>query len=184
MNTQRVKNKFSANKFSAGFTLLELVLVIGLLAVAFGVTSDILISLIRSQTKTQTMMSVEQQANFVSLKLEKDLKNATDVVMNGSVLQISKKGATYPIQYNLNAMVLSRSENNPSTPTYLPLNDTKSPGGVGVQCNPTCFTVTLSDPKIVTIALRFSPVITSGALVPVNTGTVDINDTIVIRSTY
>lgn len=174
------------NKISGGFTLLELVLVIGLLAISFGVTSDILISLVRSQTKTMVLNSVEQQANFISMKLEKELRSATDVSMSGTDLVITKRNSTNPVTYGLvtNTRVLNRTELGPGT---LPLNDVSNPGGVGVECVPgfSCFTVTASSPKVVTIALRFGPVLSAGGgLIPVNTGTVDINSTIVVRSTY
>jgi type II secretory pathway pseudopilin PulG len=173
-------------KTSGGFTLLELVLVIGLLAISFGVTSDILISLVRSQTKTSVMNSVEQQANFASMKLEKELRSAIDVSMSGTDLVITKRGSTNPVTYSYDAgtRILSRSEFGVGAGTYA-LNDTTSPGGVGVEClSPACFTVTVNSPKVVTIALRFGPVLTAGGLIPVNTGTVDINSTIVVRSTY
>jgi type II secretory pathway pseudopilin PulG len=177
-------------KTSGGFTLLELILVIGLLAISFGVTSDILISLVRSQTKTMVLNSVEQQANFASLKLEKELRNATGVTMSGSDLVITKRNSINPVTYSLvtNTRVLNRTEMGPGT---LPLNDVSNPGGVGVECgfqipNPLpCFTVTGTSPTVVSIALRFGPVLsTAGNLIPVNTGTVDINSTIVVRSTY
>lgn len=175
----RVKTK--KTKFSQAFTLLELVVVIGLLAVAFGVTSDILISLVRSQSKTQTFVSLEQQANFVSLKIEKDLRNAVDVALNGSTLQITKKNATNPVEYRLNGNVVERRDNNVD---WYALTDNVSPGAVAVSCIPSkpCFSVSAGDPKVTTISIRFSA-LTSNNIV-VNTGNIDINDTIVVRSTY
>lgn len=60
------------------FTLIEMLLVVLLLALTVGLTSDMLLSLIRSNTKTQVINEIEQQANFVTLKLEKELRDALD----------------------------------------------------------------------------------------------------------
>ena len=62
-----------------GFTLIELLLVVGLLALSVGITSDILISLVRSYSKSQVINEIEQNANFVSQKLEKELRNAANI---------------------------------------------------------------------------------------------------------
>jgi len=63
----------------AGFTLIELLLVISLLALSVGVTSDILVSLVRTNAKTTVLNDIEQTANFISTKLEKELRNAEQI---------------------------------------------------------------------------------------------------------
>ena len=63
-----------------GFTLIEMLLVVLLLALTVGLTIDMLLSLIRSNTKTQVINEIEQQANFVTLKLEKELRDALDAI--------------------------------------------------------------------------------------------------------
>lgn len=174
--------RMRALKYSSGFTLIELVLVVGLLGIAFGVTSDILISLVRSQTKTRVMNSVEQQANFISLKLEKELRNAKDVNFDGTVLTITPRSSNNLITYWVDSLQLRRGEGG----NTFPLNDISAStpgGGVSVSCiNVTCFTVTGTYPKVVNITLRFSAITSNG--LPVNIGSVDINQTIVIRETY
>lgn len=175
-------------KMSGGFTLLELVVVIGLLAVAFGVTTDILISLVRSQAKTQTLTSLEQQANFVSLKLEKDLKNAINVGVSGDVLTITKKSVTAPVKYRRRAVPLPSGnvyflERMDDDNNWYPVTDTTNPGGVTVICPGTgCFSVSGANPKTLSFSFTFQPVATGGLVV--NTGSVEIKDTSVIRSTY
>ena len=62
-------NKVNMNA-KKGYTLIELMLVIALLALTAGVTGDIIISLVRSYSKTQVANEIEQNAGFVSLKLE------------------------------------------------------------------------------------------------------------------
>ena len=166
-------------KTSKSFTLVELILVVGLLAISFGVTSDILISLIRSQAKTQILNDLEQQSNFVSLKLEKELRNATDVSSVGTnSLTITLRDTTV-ITYSLSTGVINREVAGGVT---LPITDKTIPGGVTVACLGSCFSVTSGSPKTVSINLRFSPI--GGGLIPSNMGNVDIRDTIVVRSTY
>ena len=52
----------------SGFTLIEMLIVVVILAIVVGMTSDMLMSLIRSNTKTQVINELEQQANFVPSK--------------------------------------------------------------------------------------------------------------------
>ena len=70
-------------RVTKGFTLIELLLVVGLLALTVGITSDILLSIVRTYNKTQVTNEIEQQANFVSLKLEKEIRNAQTVTLEG-----------------------------------------------------------------------------------------------------
>jgi prepilin-type N-terminal cleavage/methylation domain-containing protein len=170
-----------------GFTLIELLLVVSLIGIAFGVTSDILISLVRSQVKTQVMNSLEQQANFVSLKIEKDLRNAYAVVANsdgsdGFEITGRVDGVAYTVVYKYTGSVITRQEDSLS----LPLTDTSAPGGVAVTClSATCFSVSGVSPTLVTVSMKFSPFNSgSTAITPANTGFVDINTTFVVRGTY
>ncbi len=75
-----------------GFTLIELLMVIALTALSIGITSDILISLTRGYTKTQVLNEIEQQSNFVSLKIQKELKNA--VLISNPDVTTAVSGAT------------------------------------------------------------------------------------------
>jgi prepilin-type N-terminal cleavage/methylation domain-containing protein len=63
-----------------GFTLIELLIVVSLIIIVVGVTGDIVISLVRSYNKTQITNEVEQNGNFAITKLEKELRNSSQVV--------------------------------------------------------------------------------------------------------
>jgi prepilin-type N-terminal cleavage/methylation domain-containing protein len=166
---------------SEGFTLVELLVVVALLGITFGVTSDILISLVRSNTKAQIAGGIEQQSNFVSLKLEKDLRNASDVTWtleeSGKII-ITRGGTGEQVTYEqkTNADNIGYIEITDGTKGPYQITDITSPGGVSVTCGQ-CFTVSEGSPKIVSINMVFDAV--SGGALPVN-----FNDTIVIRSTY
>ncbi|KKS60297.1 MAG: hypothetical protein UV25_C0010G0024 [candidate division WWE3 bacterium GW2011_GWB1_42_41] len=64
-----MKRKTNLEIKEKGFTLVELLVVIALLGISIGVTSDILVSLVRSYNKTQIKNEVEQQANFVVTRI-------------------------------------------------------------------------------------------------------------------
>jgi prepilin-type N-terminal cleavage/methylation domain-containing protein len=175
-----------------GFTLIELLLVIALLSIAVGITSDILVTLVRGYNKTQVMNELEQQANFVSSKLQKELKSASLITAaDASSITFSLRDGTL-IKYSLitsgdRTGVLQRSVGTESAVdlTDLGFNNV---GGVKVSCpgfgtDPgVCFSVSNTKPQVVTLNLEFKQ--SQVAAKADYTGSVKINDTVVIRGTY
>jgi prepilin-type N-terminal cleavage/methylation domain-containing protein len=172
-------------KKQQGFTLIEMIIVVLLLAVTVGMTGDILISLVRSNTKTQVINEIEQQANFVSLKLEKELRNATDAsVDNGGLnLHITRREDNQEITYYLEASQLRRVVGTFGVDPYQSLTSNVSPGGVSVSClDGPCFQILNGDSTAVRISLLFSQA-QSGAGTTYG-GSAKIESVITIRSTY
>lgn len=179
-------------KKEQGFTLIEMMIVVVLLAVTVGMTSDILISLVRSNTKTQVLNEIEQQANFVSLKLEKELRDAVDAQCpDGQTLRFTRRGNADPVTYHL--------ENGTGVPAYLErlvgeevgsnvyvkVTSNESPGGVSVSCleGSPCFEIVSNDPQVVRINLKFEQAQGEG-VGSTYSGSAKIESSIVIRSTY
>lgn len=169
-----------------GFTLIELMLVVVLLAVSVGVTNDILMSLVRSNNKTQVMNEIEQQSNFVSLKMERELRNASVVNIplaggSGSSLNFKTKDGT-TIQYDVNTTSgLVQRTVNAGTPLNITSNN--NPGGVVVVCGvPSCFSVSGFNPQIVNVSIRFSQAQPGAS--SSYTGQTSIQSTVVVRNTY
>lgn len=172
-----------------GFTLIEMILVVVLLAITVGVTSDILISLVRSNTKTQVLNEIQQQANFISLKIEKELRDADDIdttKSNSDTLVFTRKDET-AITYHLDSAnnVLQRvvgdydEDSNP----YVPITSNVSPGGVEVTCiDSECFSVAGNNPKVVKINLRFEQAQRDTGMT--YSGSAEIRSSIVVRNTY
>ena len=167
-----------------GFTLIEMLLVVLLLALTIGLTGDMLLSLIRSNTKTQVMNEIEQQANFVTLKLEKELRDALTASTSSDNNSLTiKLRSNVDVIYRLNSGVLQRSVGGGA---YVPLTSNASPGGVAVSCNPSvgglCFEIIGTDPQVVKTNLIFDQAQTGAG----NTykGQVKIESSIVIRSSY
>ena len=175
-------------KNQGGFTLIELVLVIGLLAISVGVTNDILISLIRSNNKTQVITEIEQQSNFVSLKIEKELRNARAVSIplngeSGTTLTFeTRDGVQIEYSVDTDTGVINRTEGLAGS--ALELTNDASPGGVKVTCEggSGCFSVSGINPQIVSIKMIFSQ--SQSTPIAAFAGDVDIDSTVVIRNTY
>jgi len=163
-----------------GFTLIELVLVIAILGVSIGVTTDVLISVIRGYNKTQVMNEIEQQANFVSMKIEKELRSAKDITtpatsgQSGTTLVfINDDNET--ITYSLTGDILQRNGDA--------VTSSQQPSGVKVACgSPNCFELKGTTPQIVRITLVFTQA--SPSPLKVFQGDISIDSTIVLRSTY
>lgn len=172
---QRIVVNPSKLSSSKGFTLIELVLVIGLLAVTVGVTSSTLVSLVSSYGKSQVKAELEQQANFVSLKLEKELRSANNVTSPDTTTLSFTDSSGVAITYVVTADGLI--QRNGQDITYNAV-----PGGVSVTCIGACFSVVGTKPVVVNLGLRFSQ---AQAVASTNyAGTLNIINTIVVRSTY
>lgn len=170
-------------KNQKGFTLIELLLVVSLLAISVGVTNDILISLIRTNNKTQVMNEIEQQSNFLSLKMEKELRNSRAVNIpeadgsgGNTILNFTTRDGDI-IEYKLVDGVIKRNE--------IDVTSNASPGGVYAECSGdlgNCFSVSGPSPQVVNISIDFrqaQPGVGNSF-----TGKVGIKSTIVIRNTY
>ncbi len=172
----------------SGFTLIELLLVITLLAISIGVTGDIMVSLTRSYNKTTVINEIEQQANFIGLKLEKELRNATNVTATtSSRLQFDSDTGT--ICYNFSGGNLYRTTSAGACAYSTSATDAliASPSinqsllGVVASCDPNCFEVTGTTPQVVNINMIFSQASGGGASY---TGNIVLKNTIVIRNSY
>ncbi len=165
-----------------GFTLIEMLLVVLLLALTVGLTSDMLLSLIRSNTKTQVINEIEQQANFVTLKLEKELRDSMDASTGAENSLVITLRSNSQVTYQLNeSNVLQRQV---GAGGFVNLTSSSSPGGVKVTCADAspCFDVTATNPKTVVTRLLFEQAQVDAG--PTYRGDVKIESTITIRGDY
>jgi len=166
---------------SKAFTLIELLIVISILAITLTLTSDILISLVRSNNKTRVKNELEQQSNFVALKIEKELRNAgnVDSSTGDSQLKFTLEDST-EITYFLAGNVLNRTVGGATNP----VTSAHEPGGVFVSCSGDCFVLHGESPQRVDISLIFTPASSEGPLGTSFSGQVEVNTTVVLRNTY
>jgi prepilin-type N-terminal cleavage/methylation domain-containing protein len=188
MKNTAVKNNINNNK---GFTLVELLLTVALMGISFGVTSDILLTIMRSFNKTTVMGEIEQQANFVNEKMEKELRNSNGVTLDSSNTIHFKDPSGSIVYYDIDLTaghnVLYRSVGSTSRVlanavtmnSYLVANTV---GGVNVTCPSNCFTVSNGKPDIV----QYNMVFTQAQASPNSsyTGQVTLSNTVVVRNTY
>jgi prepilin-type N-terminal cleavage/methylation domain-containing protein len=180
------KRKLQQNQ--AGFTLVELLVVVALITITVGVTGDIILTLVRSYNKTKITNDIEQNANFVMLKLEKELKNATSVsaltASSVTFIKNSTSGQTvivYEVKDVGGVRSLVRSEDG-GDEVLLTDNDPVYGVQVGDCATSACFTQISSDPYVVSINLNFSQ--SSASTNRMFTGTTSLSTTVVVRGSY
>ncbi len=173
-------------KKQQGFTLIEMIIVVVLLAVTVGMTSDILMTLIRSNTKTQVLNEIEQQTNFVSLKIEKELRDAVEVNVDpfDNNLSFTTRDGTQ-ITYSCDECAEGGTVGNITRSvgggTRYAVTSDNSPGGVDVVCT-NCFEIISSNPQVVKINMEFKQAQQGAGLS--YSGSAVIDSSIVIRSSY
>ena len=99
-----------SKKSGEGFTLLELLLYIGLFGVMLSISLVILYQMLRNQDQNRSMLEVEEEANFIVRKIEWALTGATDIIVplqnqTSSVLSLTK------YNFSQNPLVFSTSGN-------------------------------------------------------------------------
>jgi len=179
-----------------GFTLIELILAISLMAITFTVTSDILISLIKSQSKTQVMNNVEEQASFIMTRIENDLRNAGGAYLtndgDNTGLTIQNQTTKGEVGYYIGGAGSTVDDKGlyywygGDITKVVELTDRTDPGGVRAACpeDGGCFSVSEGTPQVVNVSIRFTPSSLTSSSSPVNLGVIEMNDTIVIRGSY
>ncbi len=157
----------------SGFTLMELVITISLLVISVGVTSDVILTLVRSYTKNQIATEVEQAANFVFLKLEKELRAGSSVTGGGTSITFVDSSNTN-VTYSVTSGVVQRN-------TVALTQNNSSAGSVTVTCGTNCFTLTtVNGIQSVRLDMTFSQTTLAGQS-PI---TYTISNTIVPRGNY
>jgi len=164
------------------------------MSLAVGVTGDILVSLVRSFSKSTVLNEIEQNANFVSQKLTKELRNATRVVRLDSgaplvvgqtfnEIEFTDNSGSNNIIYKVKVDgVITRDSGDGNLDQPLTVN--APPTGVKVSCGGvnSCFTLIGDAPQVIQISLSIEQYGDPSSRI--FKGEITIEDTIVIRDTY
>ena len=175
-----------------GFTLIELLIVVALVIISAGVTSDIILTLIRSYNKTRISNEIEQNGNFLTLKLDRELRDAISIDTTQTTSTklvftiVNSSGTQDTVTYAVKSVsgVGSVVRSTGSSPTEVLLTNNSSPEGIAVEVgdasNPN-FKLIGSSPTVVKLNFKMYQV---GSPVNQFTGQTTIRDTIVVRGTY
>jgi len=177
-------------KKNGGFTLVELLVTVALITITVGVTGDIVLSLIKSYNKTQITNEIEQNANFIMAKLEKELHNAINItspVTPGGAVKIIKftrdiAGTVVEITYEIKTIsgigTIVRKEGAGSK--YALVNNDII-NGVDLSYANSYFTLVRTDPDVVQVHMVFRQV---GSPSQSFVGDVTLDSAIVLRGSY
>jgi prepilin-type N-terminal cleavage/methylation domain-containing protein len=106
-----------------GFTLVELLVAISLIAVVIVVSADFLINLVSNSVRIQNKIFLEQNYNFIGSKLTKVLQDAENVtVLNPNKLTFTNNG-TYTLEVK-NGLLLLQNTSVANSPA-ISLNDSQ-----------------------------------------------------------
>ncbi|HDQ88751.1 MAG TPA: prepilin-type N-terminal cleavage/methylation domain-containing protein [candidate division WWE3 bacterium] len=180
MPYKKVTKKNLEKRYSKGFTLIELLLSISLLAISVGISSDIIVTLVRTYTKAQVFNDTEQVAGFIFQKLQNDVKGSVEATsLNGNTLNLTKKDGT-TITYVLSTGLNPQLTRDTGSGAIALIDSASSVGGISITCDSLCFEVINSNPAIVKINFIFSQSSGAGLF---NT-TLQMEDAFVVRGTY
>ena len=170
-----------------GFTLIELLVVVSLIIIVVGVSGDIVVSLVRSYNKTQITNEVEQNANFVMTKLEKELRNANAVTTVTSTNLVFTRGlptgSVETITYRIKSDgTITREVTGSGFGEVLLINNS-SPDGVYLDPGASLFTdeTVAGGPTVIKINLSLRQI---GTPTVQFTQSVNLESTIVVRGSY
>lgn len=179
-------------KGEKGFTLIELLLVIALLMITAGVTTDIVLTLVRSYSKTKITNEVEQVGNFALTKIEKELRVAKSVsapnvgATSNFVRFLNSQDKC--IQYTVTGGALRRDQYDNTTCTGTQV--AAESGAVflassgGVKLSTGTFQRISTAPDIIKIVFVFEQFETASLTPAAFTGNVRLEQTVVVRGTY
>ena len=114
------------NGKSSGFTLVELLISMGLLAIILSVLTSLFVSVIEAQLESQATSSVDQDGRFILARLSYDIHRTNSISIpatlgaQGPTLQIVVNGITYTYGLNGNELELTSNQgtdriNSPNT---------------------------------------------------------------------
>jgi prepilin-type N-terminal cleavage/methylation domain-containing protein len=130
-------------KKNSGFTLVELLVTLGLISIIIVVSSEFLLNLVGASVKIQSKNDVEQNYNFIVTKMTKIIQDSNSVSLQGSDLVAIKSGEEF--RFNLNGGILYLNNFPISSISVVPITD-KAPFEI-ISDNPQQVKINLSIQK-------------------------------------
>jgi|APCry1669188879_1035177.scaffolds.fasta_scaffold87869_2 prepilin-type N-terminal cleavage/methylation domain-containing protein len=105
-----------------GFTLVELLISVGLISVILVVSIQFLLNLVSNSVRIQNRIDVEQNANFISAKITKLISDANSATLNSSSkVTFITNGVTYALELKNGVLYLQNTLD--TSVLASPLND-------------------------------------------------------------
>jgi len=180
----------NSSDLAGGFTLIELLLSIALLTFVVAISSDTIITLVRTNTKAQGANEVEAIATFLSLKLQNDIKNSLDATVSpdkNTLTLIKRDGSiviykhkAFPFSGDIPPHITWQISGETAE---VPLTNNSSSGKIGVECTGNCFVRAGGGnyPVSVTIKMKIFQFNAPGTIF---SSEVLFNDTFTVRGSY
>lgn len=150
-----------------GFTLMEVVISVGLLAIVSVVSVSIVSNLLRSAVKSQASADIEQTSDFILLKLKNDLSKAVSATVTSDTLTINQGPALGIVSYSIltpaNCMSTNVEGCIKRNSTYL-TDSTDSSSAVSVKPSDSSFSAVTGPDGVVAVnvVMKFTkPVVSS-----------------------
>ena len=103
-------------RINSGFTLVELLVTLGLITVITFMSSDFLLNLVSASVRIQNKATLEQNYSYISSKLIKMIEEADSVTVTNGKINISLDGTNYVVelkdgQLEMNDLEISSASN-------------------------------------------------------------------------
>ncbi|OGD86748.1 hypothetical protein A2164_01595 [Candidatus Curtissbacteria bacterium RBG_13_35_7] len=133
---------FGTWKFQKGFTLVEILLYMGLLAILLVVLTEILVSILAVKTESEATSSVEQDSRFILSRMAYDISRATEIntppqigqtrsnlrmTVGGVPYEYAENGGNFQLINDLGTNNLNSSETTISNPSFQRIANTAVP---------------------------------------------------------
>lgn len=173
------------SKRNRGFTLIEILIVIALMAVLTGVGADLFINSLKAYQKSQIMNQLSQNGNYVMSTILNTARNADEILVNDthSVLTITDEGVdtVFTIKAGVQSVgVVTKKVGGGNEETITNLSPTS---GVDVVLGDSRFDVTTDPPQTLTVTLK----IRQAPNTPLNRAyetAVTLTNSVIIRGEY
>lgn len=155
MKTKKIKQK--------GFTLVELVVYMGIFTILLFVLTSLFTSMLDTQLETNSLSSVQQDNRFIMTRLTRDIQAADsitipatigastsnlEIVINGATYTYSLAGDNLTLVNGLGTNVLNNFDTSISNLSFLRLGNTAGKNTITVSLTSTSKTQKASGPEV------------------------------------
>lgn len=174
-------------KRNQGFTLIEILIVIALMAVLTGVGADLFINSLKAYQKSQIMNQLSQNGNYVMSTILNNARNAKEISLEGT----NRLTITDPSQITTIFTITSETIGEKTVgvikkkvgETEEIITNYNAATGVDIVTSDSSFSLSTDTPKTLTVTLK----IQQAPLTPLNRAydtTVTLTNSVIIRGEY